>query len=150
MKNLIIQILQLNLDHCVNSVIFSEKTPKEAVEKNLSAPHFRCKLGEKRVNFICLLPTRRDCRSLGVVEAVIRPPLGPLPTGLLKPSKVLVTNDGDKVCEVVRRDLFREISSNAHRKIWSFGKKSPILVKQDWDREGYTLCRRTNDCAKPG
>jgi len=77
----------------------------EAVEKRLAILYFLCKTCEKRENFICLLPTRRFCRSHGVVEEVIRPLLGPLPTGPLKPSEVLVTNKGDNVCEVKRRLL---------------------------------------------
>ena len=35
----------------------------------------------------------------GVVEWSFETPLGPLPTGLLKPSKVLVTNSGDRASE---------------------------------------------------
>tara|TARA_B000000475_G_scaffold234483_1_gene201598 strand:+ start:166 stop:327 length:162 start_codon:yes stop_codon:yes gene_type:complete len=41
----------------------------------------------------------------GVVEDLFGSLPGPLPTGLLKPSKVLVTNLGDKASEAIRERL---------------------------------------------
>jgi|TARA_B110000914_G_scaffold50937_1_gene43735 hypothetical protein len=38
----------------------------------------------------------------GVVEDFLGSLPGPLPTGLLKPSKVLVTNPGDRASEAIR------------------------------------------------
>ena len=45
-------------------------------------------------------PQGESAAPQGVVEGVLGYPLGPLPTGLLKPSKVLVTNPRDRASEV--------------------------------------------------
>jgi len=51
-----------------------------------------------------------------VVEDFLGSLLGPLPTGLLKPSKALVTNLGDKASEAIREmQFFGSVSPCAHR-----------------------------------
>ena len=65
MARKIVEILPspLGSDLCENSVIYCTKSPLEAVEILLATPHFRWKRAEISVKFICLLPTRRKCRS---------------------------------------------------------------------------------------
>ena len=76
----------------------------------------------------------------GVVEGFLGNPLGPLPTGLLKPSKVLVMNSGDRAIEVLRKiGVFGQRSSHTHRMIRSFGKESAIQPLEVWYREGHNL-----------
>ena len=88
------------------------------VEKYHSSPHFRWKKAKKSVKFICLLLPRGKCRSQGVVEDFLGMPPGPLPTGLLKPSKVLVTNSGDRASEVKKDSAFSDVESfNTRRTI---------------------------------
>lgn len=62
----------------------------------------------------------------GVVEGLFGSLPGPLPTGLLKPSKALVTNSGDRASEATGeiRNLRRSKVPTAHRMIWSLGEKS--------------------------
>ena len=47
------------------------------------------------------MPHMKIAAPRGVVEGFLGSLLGPLPTGLLKPSKVLVTNLGDEASEVI-------------------------------------------------
>ena len=57
---------------------------------------------------------------------------------MLKPSKELVTNLGDKASEVGKKIWSLEIkSSPIHRKIGSFGRKSHE-IERNHDREGTT------------
>ena len=83
----------------------------DTVEKYHAILHFRWKIPKKSEKFICLLSTRRKCRSQGAVEDFFGKPLGPLPTGLLKPSKVLVTNSGDRASEVKKDSTFSNVES---------------------------------------
>lgn len=88
------------------------------VEKYHSLPHFLWKKAGKSEKFICLLLPREKCRSQGVVEDFLGMPPGPLPTGLLKPSKVLVTNSGDRASEVKKDSASSDVESfNTRRTI---------------------------------
>ena len=91
--------------HYENNVISCTNIPVEPVETMLATPHFRWKTPKKSVKFICLLRSEEVAAPQGVVEGFLGNPLGPLPTGLLKPSKVLVTNLGDKASEAIRERL---------------------------------------------
>ena len=88
------------------------------VEKYHSILHFRWKKAKKSEKFICLPLPRGKCRSQGGVEDFLGKPPGPLPTGLLKPSKVLVTNSGDRASEVKKDSTFSNVESfNTRRTI---------------------------------
>ena len=134
--------------HCENSVIFCIIIPVEPVETILATLHFRWKTPKKSVKFICLLRSGEVAAPQGVVEGFLGNPLGPLPTGLLKPSKVLVMNSGDRGIEVLRKiGVFGRRSSHTHRMIRSFGKESPYNLWKYGTGRATTCCGSTNDCA---
>jgi hypothetical protein len=122
------------------------------VEKYLSAPCFRWKTVKKSVKFICPRPSHEQCRSQGVVEDFLGKPPGPLPTGLLKPSKALVTNSGDRASEVKEDSRSSDVeSSNTHRMIPSFGEESATRPSGNVEQGGLRPSRSsTNNCASPG
>ena len=110
------------------------------VEKYHSALHFRWKKAKKSVNFICCRPPGGKCRSSRSGGGRPRTPLGPLPTGLLKPSKVLVTNSRDRGSEVegkirnLRRSKVPPLTEKS-----CFGKDLPRNHLEVWNREGCNL-----------
>lgn len=69
--------------------------------KNIIQPSISDGKGLKKAKTLfASAPQGKSAAPQGVVEGVLGHPLGPLPTGLLKPSKVLVTNPRDRVSEV--------------------------------------------------
>ena len=87
------------------------------------------------------MPHMKIAAPRGVVEDFFGSLLGPLPTGLFKPNKALVTNSGDRASEVDRDSEFSDSESlDARRKIWSFGKsESKTTFELFWKREGCNL-----------
>ena len=78
--------------------------------KNIIQPPISAgKWVKKAQTLFAIAPQGESAAPQGVVEGVLGYPLGPLPTGLLKPSKVLVTNPRDREREVEGkiRDLRR-------------------------------------------
>ena len=78
------------------------------IAKNLHWKQWKCCLqpfisggkGPKKAKSLFASSPQGDFAApQGVVEDFLGKPPGPLPTGLLKPSKVLVTNSGDRVSE---------------------------------------------------
>ena len=122
------------------------------VEKYHSALHFRWKKAKKSVNFICCRPPGGKCRSSRSGGGRPRTPLGPLPTGLLKPSKVLVTNSRDRGSEVERK-----IRNPRRSKVPPLTEKSELRQRFATQPSGSVeqgglqpSCSSTNDCAPPG
>jgi len=72
-----------------------------------------------------------------VVEDFFGKPPGPLPTGLLKPSKVLVTNSGDRASEVKKDSKFSNFESfNTHRMNLCFGEESATKPQGNVEQGG--------------
>ena len=104
------------------------------IAKNLHWKQWKCCLqpfisggkGPKKAKSLFASSPQGDFAApQGVVEDFLGKPPGPLPTGLLKPSKVLVTNSGDRASEVKEDSRSSDVeSSNTHRMIPSFGEES--------------------------
>ncbi len=87
------------------------------------------------------MPDMKIAAPRGVVEDFLGSLLGPLPTGLFKPNKALVTNSGDRASEADRDSGFSDPESlNARRKNLSFGKSEfKTTFELFWNREGCNL-----------
>ena len=132
-------------------MLFLAFSPVVTVEKYHSAPISAGNRVKKRKLYLPP-PPGESAAPQGVVEGVFGCPLGPLPTGLLKPSKVLVTNPRDRGREVERkiRNLRRSKVPPLTGRIGN-SQRSATQPLGSVEQGGLQpSCSSTNNCAPPG